>query len=125
MKCGSVIPAHTKNQQKMKPGVRAKRKATIRTGLKRLRLRSRFSIPLRPLPPLCHPTLSTWPRNRKRDPPRPITRRRAKKRPARPAVRKWIGTRRKAPGGAPSADTREAFKEENDSGRSRKERENL
>src|SRR5579884_1207169 len=107
MRCGSVIPAHTKNQKRMKSGVKAKKKVTIQTRLNRLQLQNRISIHLHLH---CHLPLSMKFRNQKKDSHHPITLHQAKKRPAPPAVRKWIGIRRKRPGDAPSADTQEVSK---------------
>ncbi len=49
-------------------------------------------------------------RNQKRDHHCPLTSHRPRKRPVRPAVKKWIGSRWRRPGGAPSATTREVSK---------------
>src|SRR6266540_6567198 len=56
-----------------------------------------------------NPCFPMYSRRRKRIPHRPIASHRAKKRIAPSAIRKWIGSRWRRPGGAPSATTREVF----------------
>ena len=105
----AAVPAHTKNQTRMKFRMKEKRKVNLRTHLNPLRLR-RVPVPLRSVPPIWDPCLPTKTRNQERDHHCPLTSHRPKKRPVRSAVKKWIGTRRRRPGGAPSATTREVSK---------------